>query len=437
VKNIPVLSGYPEWLPEQRIVEQRILDTIRRKFELSGFTSIETRSVERLDVLLQKGQTNREVYVLRRLHAGEEEENKNLGLVYDLTVPFSRYVGQFRGQLTFPFKRYQMQKVWRGERPQEGRYREFCQADADVVAEGALPLSFDMEMGALLHDVLSSLPIPPVRILINNRKVLDGACRALDVEDVPRVLRNLDKLDKLGEGAVRRMLLDDAGLRESQTGTLLELARIRTPDASFADRVRALGLAHPLLDAGIAELTRVMDSLAATGSVTADLHIARGFDYYTGTVYEGVMTGHEAAGAVCAGGRYDDLIGSGFVTLPGVGISIGVSRILGRLFAQNALTADRRCPTCVLVALAAEAARHDVEAVARALRTRGISTEVHHEPGKYDRQIRYAERKGIPYVWFTDGNQVRDIRSGVQAAADPATWMPPEEDLVPQVRRGR
>lgn len=434
---MPVLSGYPEWLPEQRIVEQRILDTIRRRFELSGFTSIETRSVERLDVLLKKGQTDREMYVLRRLHAGEEEENKNLGLVYDLTVPFSRYVAQFRGQLTFPFKRYQMQKVWRGERPQEGRYREFCQADADVVAEGALPLSFDAEMAALLHDVLSSLPIPPVRILINNRKVLDGACRAVDVGDVPQVLRILDKLDRLGEAGVRRMLLEEAGLRESQIDTILALAQIRTADASFADRVRALGLAHPLLDTGLDELARVMDSLAATGSVTADLHIARGFDYYTGTVYEGVMTGHEAAGAVCAGGRYDDLIGGGSVTLAGVGISIGVSRILGRLFSQNALTADRKCPTCVLVALAAEETRGDAEAIARALRARGISSEVHYEPGRSDRQIRYAERKGIPYVWFADGGEVRDIRSGVQSAADPATWMPPEEDLVPQVRRGR
>lgn len=437
MKNIPVLSGYPEWLPEQRIVEQRILDIIRSKFELSGFTSIETRSVERLDTLLVKGQTDREVYVLRRLHADEEEGNKNLGLAYDLTVPFSRYVAQFRGQLTFPFKRYQIQKVWRGERPQEGRYREFRQADADVVAEGPLPLSFDVELAALLHDVLSSLPIPPVRILINNRKLLEGACRALDVIDVPQVLRTVDKLDKLGEGGVRRMLLDDAGLRESQIDMILALVRIRTQDVSFVDRVRALGLAHPLLDAGLDELVRVMDALAATGSVMADLHIARGFDYYTGTVYEGVMTGHETAGAVCAGGRYEDLIGGGSVPLPGVGISIGVSRILGRLFAQNALTADRQCPTCVLVALAAEERRGDAEAVARALRKRGISTEIHHEPGRYDRQIRYAERKGIPYVWFTDRGEVRDIRSGVQAAADPATWMPPEEDLVPQVRRGR
>jgi histidyl-tRNA synthetase len=437
VKSIPVLSGYPEWLPEQRIVEQRILDTIRRKFELSGFTSIETRSVERLDVLLKKGQTDREVYVLRRLHAVEEADNKNLGLVYDLTVPFSRYVAQFRGQLTFPFKRYQMQKVWRGERSQEGRCREFHQADADVVAEGPLPLSFDAEMAALLHSVLSSLPIPPVRILINNRKVLDGACRALDVEDVPQVLRIIDKLDKLDEQVIRQMLLDDAGLRESQTGTILALARIRTPDVSFADRVRAFGLAHPLLDAGLDELARVMDSLRTTGSVMADLHIARGFDYYTGTVYEGVMIGHETAGAVCAGGRYDDLIGAGSVPLPGVGISIGVSRILGRLFARNALIADRKCPTCVLVALAGEETRGDAEAVARALRARGISTEIYHEAGRHDRQIRYAERKGIPYVWFTDGGEVRDIRSGVQLAADPGTWMPPEEDLVPQVRRGR
>lgn len=438
--KIAPISGFPEWLPEQRLVELHFLDTLRAKFESFGYASVETRSVEPLEQLLRKGETDKEIYVLRRLQAEADEENKNLGLHFDLTVPFARYVAQFRHQLTFPFKRYQIQKVWRGERPKEGRYREFYQADIDVVAERNLPLAFDAEMPLLLHEVLSALPIPKVKLHIGHRKVLEGAYQSIGIEDAALAMRIADKLDKVGEAGIHKMLLEEAKLTSVQADACVALSRVRTEDVSFADQVRKLGLSGTLLDEGLSELTFVMEALKGlpAGSAVADLHIARGFDYYTGTIYEGVMEGHESLGAVCSGGRYDDLVAGGGEKLPGIGVSVGVSRILGRLLPKGQLTASRKTPTCVLVALQAEEGRDESQKVARALRSRGICTEVFHEPARMDKQIRYAERKGIPFVWFplglSGGHEVKDIRQGTQAAADVQSWAPPAEDARPLVQ---
>jgi histidyl-tRNA synthetase len=441
MKKIKPISGFPEWLPNQKLVEQYFIDRVREKFELFGFTPIETRAVEPLDQLLKQGETDKEIYVLRRLQAAEGEGNLNLGLHYDLTVPFARYVAQNRGELQFPMRRYQIQKAWRGERPQEGRYREFYQADIDIIAENDLSVYFDAEMVMLLHEVVTSLPIPRIRVQINNRKVLEGFYRALGVEDVHAVLRAVDKLDKIGEDGVAQILTGAVGLGPAVVDKCLELARVRGSDSSVADSIMDLGVRGDLLSAGVGELhyvMRILESLPP-GSVIADLHIARGFDYYTGTVYEGVMVGHEDLGAVCSGGRYDNLASGGSsVRLPGVGISIGLSRILGRLFSRNLLRASRSTPSCVLVALASEEARAESNNVARALRARGIRCEVFHSPARLGKQVQYAEKKGIPFVWFTQGqatggNEVRDIRTGVQVPADVDVWMPPPDDLSIEV----
>ncbi|HVG22278.1 MAG TPA: histidine--tRNA ligase [Blastocatellia bacterium] len=448
MKKIKPISGFPEWLPDQKLVEQYFIDRLREKFELFGFTPIETRSVEPLDQLLKQGETDKEIYVLRRLQAAEGEGNLNLGLHYDLTVPFTRYVAQNRGQLQFPMRRYQIQKAWRGERPQEGRYREFYQADIDIIAENDLPVYFDAEMVVLLHEVVTSLPIPRITVHINNRKVLEGFYRALGIEDVPAVLRAVDKLDKIGEQAVSQILTATVGLAPAVVEKCLDLARIRGFDASVADAIMDLGVQGDLLRAGVDELRYVMRILEPLpgGSVVADLHIARGFDYYTGTVYEGIMMGHEDLGAVCSGGRYDNLASGGSsLKLPGVGISIGLSRILGRLFSRGLLRASRSAPSSVLVALTSEETRPESNDVARALRVRKIPCEVFHTPAKYGKQVQYAEKKGIPFVWFTQGEQtggheVRDIRTGVQAPADVNTWTPPPDDLSIKVSfddRGR
>ncbi|MGN9807155.1 histidine--tRNA ligase [Micromonospora sp. L32] len=435
------ISGFPEWTPGQRMIEQFVLDRIRATFELYGFAPLETRSVEPLDQLLRKGETSKEVYVLRRLQADTDGPTGDdaLGLHFDLTVPFARYVLENAGKLQFPFRRYQIQKVWRGERPQEGRYREFLQADIDIVDRDTLPAHHEAEMPLVIGDALRSLPIPPVRIQVNNRKICEGFYRGVGLTDPEAALRAVDKLDKIGPARVAELLAETAGASEAQAKACLALAEISAPDASFADAVRALGVSDPLLDEGIEELVAVVETAAAhsPGLCVADLRIARGLDYYTGTVYETQMIGYERFGSICSGGRYDNLASSGAVRFPGVGISIGVTRLLGLLFGADALSVSRAVPTCVLVAVTSEDARPASNRVAEALRSRGVPTEVSPSAAKFGKQIRYAERRGIPYVWFPGAegasDEVKDIRSGEQIPAAAGEWTPPREDLKPLV----
>jgi histidyl-tRNA synthetase len=434
------ISGFPEWLPPQRIIEQYVLDRIRSTFELYGFAPLETRAVEPLDELLRKGETSKEVYLLRRLQEDADARGEEtLGLHFDLTVPFARFVLENAGRLHFPFRRYQIQKVWRGERPQEGRYREFLQADIDVVDRDTLPFHYDTEMPLVIGDVFRSLPIPPARIQVNNRKVAEGFYRGLGLTDTAQVLRTIDKLDKIGPDKVAASLVETAGATDAQAAACLELAAISAPDVSFVDRVRALGVTDPLLDEGLDELVQVVETAAehAPGLVIAELKIARGLDYYTGTVYETQLAGYERYGSICSGGRYDNLASAGNERFPGVGISIGVSRMLGLLFGHDALAVSRPVPTCVLVALPNDERRRDCDRIADALRQRGISTEVSPTAAKFGKQIRFAERRGIPYVWFPgDPDEVKDIRSGDQGPADADTWEPPPADRLPQISAG-
>ena len=431
------ISGFPEWLPPQRMIEQSVLDRIRTTFELYGFAPLETRAVEPIDTLLSKGETSKEVYLLRRLQEDPEEKNSDtLGLHFDLTVPFARFVVENAGKLNFPFRRYQIQKVWRGERPQEGRYREFLQADIDVVDRDTLPFHYDTEMPLVIGDVFRGLPIPRATILVNNRKVCEGFYRGLGLADPGQVLRAVDRLDRIGPEKVADLLVETAGATRAQAAACLDLAAISAGDGSFADAVRKLGVDDALLDEGLAELLQVVETAGrlAPGLVRAELKIARGLDYYTGTVYETELQGYERYGSICSGGRYDNLAASGTERFPGVGISIGVSRMLGLLFGHNALAVSRKVPTCVLVALPDEEARPGCDAIAAALRGRGISTEVAPVPAKFGKQIRFAERRGIPYVWFPgEPDTVKDIRSGDQVEADAAVWAPPALDLRPAI----
>jgi histidyl-tRNA synthetase len=433
------LSGFPEWLPAERIVELAILDTVRRVFELHGFSSLETRAVEPLEQMLRKGEIDKEVYVLRRLHAEEDEGDNGLALHFDLTVPFARYVLQNAGHLDFPFRRYQIQKAWRGERPQEGRYREFTQADVDIVGRDTLAFHHEVEVALVMAEVFRALPCPPAVILVNNRKLAEGFFLGAGASDAAAALRAIDKLDKIGAATVADLLQSEAGLSADGAQLCLALAAIRTEDTSFVEQVRALGVEHPLLDEGLGELAAVVGAAHARmpGALVADLKIARGLDYYTGTVYETQLVGYESFGSVCSGGRYDALASDGKTTYPGVGISLGVSRLMGVLVGRGLVTASRSVPTAVLVAVTDEESRAGSEAVADSLRARGISTEVAPKADKFGKQIRYADRRGIPFVWFTgteDGHAVKDIRSGDQVPADPGTWSPPQEDLAPVVR---
>ena len=437
-KVLPI-SGFPEYLPSERIVEQRFLDVIRETFELHGFSSVETRSIEPVDRLLGKGgDADKEIYAVSRL-AGDDDDAR-WGLHFDMTVPFARYVLENAGKLSFPFRRYQIQKAWRGERPQEGRYREFTQADIDVVDVGNLSSHFEAEMPLVIADVFSKFPVGEFVIQVNDRKIPNGFYQGIGITDVIGTLRIVDKLDKVGPEKVKAMLLE-AGATDQQADQCLALAEIRSTDLGFVEQVRALGVEHPLLEEGLESLANVIRTgLAhAPGKLVADLRIARGLDYYTGTVYETQFVGHESWGSFCSGGRYDALASDGRTTYPGVGISIGVTRILGLLIGRGLVTASRSTPAAVLVALNDDESRDDAVAIATTLRRRGIACEVAPSAAKFGKQIRYAERRGIPYVWFPgageSGDEVKDIRSGEQVPAAAGTWAPPAEDLAPAVTR--
>jgi len=435
------LSGFPEFLPAERFVEQQVIETLARTFELHGFGNVETRAVEPMDQLLRKGETSKEVYVLRRLQA--EDGDTGMGLHFDLTVPFARYVLENAGKLEFPFRRYQIQKVWRGERPQEGRFREFTQADIDVVGKDELPFHHDVEVARVMVEALGKLDfLPGFRLQVNNRKLIQGFYQGIGATDADTVMQLIDKLDKLPPDEIRKLLVAEAGLFEEQADQCLALAAISASDLSFVEQVRALGVTDDLLDEGLTELAAVVEGCAPlTGDrvqVVADLKIARGLDYYTGTVFETRLDGYESLGSICSGGRYDALASDGRSTYPGVGISLGVSRVLVPLVAKGVVRADRSVPSAVLVALPDEESRGACDELAQQLRANGIPTEVAASPQKFGKQIRYAERRGIPYVWFTpsspdNGHEVKDIRSGEQTPADPATWMPPVEDLRPRI----
>jgi histidyl-tRNA synthetase len=441
------LSGFPELLPADRAVEVAVVDALRHVFELHGFANVETRAVEPVETLLRKGEIDKEVYVVRRIHDDASVEvgsrSDALALHFDLTVPFARYVVENAGKLAFPFRRYQVQKVWRGERPQQGRFREFTQADIDIVGDGTLPFHADVEVARVMAEALAAVsrvlgagPDDPswFTLQVSNRKVLEGFYRGLGVAEPTAVMQVVDKLDKLpGERILE--LLAETGLDDDSARACLALAEISTEDTSFVERVRALDVQHPLLDEGLDELATVVAACADVEGVrvTADLRIARGLDYYTGTVFETRMTGQEQLGSVCSGGRYDELASDGRRTYPGVGISLGLSRLLVPLVA-NGLTSSRPVPSAVLVAVTDEESRAASDALAQRLRRRGIPTEVSSAAQKFGKQIRTAERRGIPYVLFPgEPPSVKDIRTGDQVDVDPDTWTPPAADLTPTV----
>src|SRR5580765_1779913 len=366
------LSGFPELLPSSRVVEREVIASLSRTFELHGFANIETRAVEPLDRLAKGGEIDKEIYVLRRLQSTDAGDDTGLGMHFDLTVPFARYVLENAGHLEFPFRRFQIQPAWRGERPQEGRYRQFTQADIDIVGRDELPFHHDVEVMRVMVQALGALPLPALSFQVNNRKLIQGFYRGLGIPDVTAAIRTIDKLDKIPAETVADLLVEDAGATSEQAQRCLDLATIRVSDSSVVERVKALGVTDKLLDRGLAELSAVLDGCADVAdervTVEANLRIARGLDYYTGTVVEIFMAGYERLKSVAGGGRYDALATDGRTTYPGVGISFGVSRTLVPLLAEGVLAGSRPVPSAVLVALADEESRPTSEAIADALR---------------------------------------------------------------------
>ncbi|HCQ70881.1 MAG TPA: histidine--tRNA ligase [Rhodospirillaceae bacterium] len=434
------ISGFPEWLPQVRRAEQMWFDHIRTIFEQYGFCPIETPSVEALDILNAKGEdegddVDKEVYVIERLHKEDGDKEARLALHFDQTVPLARYTAQHYNELVFPFKRYQMQRVWRGERPQAGRFREFYQCDIDVIGVDTLPAHFDAEMPAIIWEVLASLPgmeDEKIQIQISNRKILIGLLQALGVTNIVEATRIIDKLDKLPENEIRSLLNEQIGMAHDACETVLKLATIKATDSSFAQRVYDLGIENDMMREGVEELSFVMDQLAhiPTGGVVADLSIVRGLDYYTGTVYETRFVDDPTYGSICSGGRYDDLA-SNYInrTLPGVGISIGFSRLFDRIRQKQQLPALGISPADIMVIMPSEDRRAAAQSTAHTLRQRGFNVEVFHSGSKLKRQMAYAEKKGIPYVWFPpfddsgeSKHEIKKMTTGEQASADPESW---------------
>ncbi|MCK5375234.1 MAG: histidine--tRNA ligase [Alphaproteobacteria bacterium] len=442
------VSGFPEWLPEERQAEQVWFDHIRRVFESYGFCSIETPSVEELDAINAKGgdggaDVDKEIYVLERLHKEEGDKKAHLALHFDQTVPLARYTAQHFNELVFPFKRYQMQRVWRGERPQAGRFREFYQCDIDVINIDHLPLHFDAEMPAIIWETLSSLPgmeNEEIQIRISNRKILVGLCEAIGFQDSTSVIRIVDRLEKDGmvstSNKLRELIYGEntPATDETPIRHFLSLCRNKYNNSDdLRDALqtnKGIDTSNPTLKEGIKKLAFVLDQLShlPEGAVVADLSIVRGLDYYTGTVYETVFTEDPGYGSICSGGRYDDLAGN-YINkhLPGVGISIGFTRLFDRIRNKGTLPVKGISPADILVVLPNEDSRALMNETAQTLRARGYKVETFHSASKLKRQMAYAEKKGIPYVWFPpfeDGNphEVKNMSNGEQKAATPQDW---------------
>lgn len=417
--NIGPISGFPEWLPEVRIVEQTLIDRIRHSYELFGFAPIETPAAERLEVLTSKGGMERQMYSLGRPDEDGADAATSLGLHFDLTVPLARYVAAHSEELVFPFRRYQIQKVWRGERAQRGRFREFYQCDIDIVGDGSLSVAYDAEMPCVIDNAFDAIGVGDFRVHVSNRKILSGLFGAfgMAVEQVAGALRLVDK-HGMSDRPRLATALQDAGLESKLVDRVLELLAANSVEAAL-DVLDGFDAARD----GVSELGEVLDRAVQLGMpperLVTDFSIARGLDYYTGTVYETFVVGNENWGSVCSGGRYDDLtMALSGRSYPGVGISIGLTRLLYLLLQSGTVEAERQTPASVLVTMQ-DAQRYfgDYLALGNRLRLSGIAAEVYMQPDVLRDQIAYAVRKGFPLALiagsreFEDGAVVvRDLR---------------------------
>jgi histidyl-tRNA synthetase len=426
------MPGVLELLPLDQIAFQRMLDTIRRNFERFGFLPVETPVIEHSDVLLTKtgGETERQVYFVQSTGALAREGTPELALRFDLTVPLARYVAEHEHDLSFPFRRYQMQRVYRGERAQRGRFREFYQCDIDVIGKDSLTTRYDAELPAVIYSVFRELDIGAFTIQLNNRKLMRGYFESLGIADSEQqmlVLREVDKLDKRGADYVRDTLTGEAfGLSAEVAVKILDFVQVRSTslDDAFA-RLDALGAGPEALEQGRAELKEVLGLIRDFGvpesHFALNLSIARGLDYYTGTVYETTLNDHPQIGSICSGGRYENLASQYTKSkLPGVGISIGLTRLFWQL-RDAGLLGSVRSTVDVLVTQMDPAQLPAYLAIANELRAAGIATEVVLESGKLARQFKYADRAGIRFAVVLGEDElakgvvtVKDLRRGDQ-----------------------
>jgi histidyl-tRNA synthetase len=443
------MPGVLELLPLDQIAFQRMLDTIRRNYERFGFLPIETPVIEHSDVLLTKtgGETERQVYFVQSTGAlgaaAEKGGVPELALRFDLTVPLARYVAEHEHDLSFPFRRYQMQRVYRGERAQRGRFREFYQCDIDVVGKDSLSVRYDAEIPAVIYSVFRELNIGAFTIQLNNRRLMRGYFENLGIADSEQqmlVLREVDKLDKRGADYVRDTLTGEAfGLSAEVAAKILAFVQVRSTsvDDAFA-KLDALGSGSETFEQGRAELKEVLSLIRDFGvpetHFALNLSIARGLDYYTGTVYETTLDDHPGIGSICSGGRYENLAGQYTKShLPGVGISIGLTRLYWQL-RDAGLVSTARSTVDVLVTQMDPAQLPTYLAVANELRTAGIATEVVLEGGKLGKQFKYADRAGIRFVVVLGEDEIAKGVVTVKDLRREDQFEVPRADLVKTLR---
>ena len=422
------LSGFMELLPARQAQFDRMVDILKQTYSLYGFTPLDTPLIEASQVLLAKGggETEKQIY---RFMKGDTD----LSLRFDLTVPLAKYVAQNYANLAFPFRRYQIGKVYRGERAQRGRFREFYQADIDVIGDGKLDISNEAEIPSIIYRAFTALGLKRFQIRVNNRKILNGFYSMLGLtEKSGDIMRTVDKLDKIGPDKVKALLVDpEIGLSEEQAEEILKFIAIRGSNAQVIAALQSYRGRDELFDLGLDELETVVKYLAAFGvpesHFAVDLTIARGLDYYTGTVYETTMLDHPEIGSICSGGRYDNL--AEYYTdkqLPGVGISIGLTRLFFVLEDQGYLNDGlNTAPADVLILPMTDDLSHAI-AMATTLRAAGIRAQIHGEQKKFKQKLSYADKLAVPYALFLGEDEiaagaasVKDLRTGQQQKLTP------------------
>ena len=421
------LSGFMELLPSQQLQFERMKDALRETYASYGFTPLDTPVIESAEVLLAKGggETEKQIY---RFSKGDND----LALRFDLTVPLAKYVAAHYAELSFPFRRFQIGKVYRGERAQRGRFREFYQADIDIIGDGKLDITNEAEIPAIIYDTFTHLGVSRFQIRVNNRKLLNGfyAMNGMS-EKAGEIMRTVDKLDKIGAEKVRQLLIDEVKMLPCKAENVMDFMAIcGTNDEVLASLERYRGM-DATFDEGLEELKAVVKYLGAFGvpetNFAVDLTIARGLDYYTGTVYETLMLDHPEIGSVCSGGRYDNL--AEYYTdrsLPGVGISIGLTRFFYVLSEQGLLSAEAGGAACDALVLPMTEDLSAAIASAAALRRKGLRVQLYTEKKKFKAKMNYADRLGVPYVIFLGEDEiaegvlsVKDMRSGEQKKLSP------------------
>ena len=426
------LSGFMELLPQPQQQMERMMDILRRTYSLYGFTPLDTPVIEASEVLLAKGggETEKQIY---RFQKGDAD----LALRFDLTVPLAKYVALHYNDLSFPFRRYQIGKVYRGERAQRGRFREFYQADLDIIGDGQLDITNAAELPAIIYQTFTSLGLKRFQIRVNNRKILNGFYAMLGLtEQSGDIMRTVDKLDKIGAEKVRTLLVDECGVSAESAGEILKFIAIAGGNEQVLAALESYRGRNEVFDEGLDQLNTVVKYLSAFGvpaeNFAVDLTIARGLDYYTGTVYETTLLDHPEIGSVCSGGRYDNL--AEYYTdrqLPGVGISIGLTRLFYVLGEQGLLNPDLPTAPADVLILPMTAELSPAVTLATRLRAAGIRTQLYTEQRKFKAKMSYADKLGVPYVVFLGDDEIagnvvacKDMTSGEQ------TTLPFEETLA-------